>query len=253
MISVKNLYYCPVKSVSFSKSNELFIIKNIGIKNDRIFVFTKNLDAKKTQSLLTNPNQRKLNNFLTLKNTPELNEFNFEYIDNKLIFKNKNEPILIINPSKKIDINKICNKIEMLIFNKQNINLLSDFKNPFFDTMPNNSISLINISSVNDFASKINKKIEYERFRSNIYIKGLDPWVERSWINKIIKINNVSFLITNNIPRCSATNLQPNTSNVTMNLPLELKKIYNHIDMGIYLLPLNDGSIKIDDQLNLND
>ena len=35
-----------------------------------------------------------------------------------------------------------------------------------------------------------------------------------NWLGKIIEINNVKFLVTKEIPRCSATNLQPNTDNV---------------------------------------
>ena len=37
---------------------------------------------------------------------------------------------------------------------------------------------------------KINKNVEYQRFRGNFYIDGIDPWEERNWIGKIIKINN---------------------------------------------------------------
>ena len=49
-----------------------------------------------------------------------------------------------------------------------------DEKNfPFFDTMPNNSISLINKKSINDFSKKISTDIEFERFRANIYIDGV--------------------------------------------------------------------------------
>ena len=45
-----------------------------------------------------------------------------------------------------------------------------------------------------------------------------DPW----------KNINDYFKVTDKIPRCSATNLQPGTNNVTLNLPLTLRKFYNH-------------------------
>ena len=72
----------------------------------------------------------------------------------------------------------------------------------FFDTMPNNSISLVNKNSINDFSNKISTNIEFERFRANIYIDGLKAWHERNWIGKTININNINFLVTNEIPRC---------------------------------------------------
>jgi uncharacterized protein YcbX len=133
----------------------------------------------------------------------------------------------------------------------QPIFLLRNKNFPFFDTTHSNnisnSISLININSILDLEKKIQHSIEFERFRSNFYIDGVDAWEERNWINKIIKINNISFKVQKHIPRCSATNLKPNTDNSTINLPNTLKKHYNHIDMGIYLTPLQDGEVNIGD------
>ena len=109
--------------------------------------------------------------------------------------------------------------------------------------MPCNSISLINKNSINDFEKKISTKIEFERFRANIYMNGLQAWEERKWIGKII----------DEIPRCSATNLQPNSDIVTINLPSQLKKLYDHINMGIFLIPQNNGTISIDNKIIIHD
>ena len=84
-------------------------------------------------------------------------------------------------------------RLEPLI--KPPIFLLHNVKNPFFDTMPNNSISLINLNSVKDFSKKINTDIEFERFRGNIYVKGMGPWDEFGLINKNIIINNCKFRV----------------------------------------------------------
>ena len=45
-MKIKNLYFSPVKSLSFNNVDTLEIIKNIGIKNDRIFAFSNNLNFK---------------------------------------------------------------------------------------------------------------------------------------------------------------------------------------------------------------
>ena len=97
---------------------------------------------------------------------------------------------------------KLCEKISQIIIKDKTINFLMDEKNPFFDTMPDNSISLINKKSINDFSKKISTDIEFERFRANIYLGDLEAWEERKWIGKIIDINNIKFLITDEIPRC---------------------------------------------------
>ena len=128
---------------------------------------------------------------------------------------------------------------------------------PFFDTSISNkvdfvnSVSLLNIQSINDFQKKIDKEIETSIFRGNICIDGIEPWKEREWIGKIIKINNVSFKVEKNIPRCVAINLKPQTDDNSFNLLQSLKKTYNHFDMGIYLTALDDGKINIGDRINI--
>ena len=118
---------------------------------------------------------------------------------------------------------------------------------PFYDTTSSesvsNTISLINLNSIKDFELKINQKIEFERFRGNIYINGLKAWKERQWLGKTITINGTQFKVLRHIPRCSATNLRINSDEQDINLPLTLRRNYNHIDMGVYLLPLEDGEI----------
>ena len=113
--------------------------------------------------------------------------------------------------------------------------------------MPHNSISLINMNSINDFSKKINYKINHERFRGNIYIKNLEAWSEFDWINKKILINNCLFKVLSKIGRCSATNLSTDSVIPDINLPKTLRKVYGHINMGIYLKPLNNGKIFIKD------
>ena len=128
---------------------------------------------------------------------------------------------------------------------------------PFFDTSISNktilthSVSLLNLKSIEDFQKKINQKIESQRFRGNIIIEGIQAWEERNWIGKIIKINDISFKVEKNIPRCVAINLKPNTDDNSLNLLQSLKKTYNHFDMGVYLTALDDGIINIGDNIFL--
>ena len=49
------------------------------------------------------------------------------------------------------------------------------------------------------------------------------------------------------------TNIKPKTSEINLNIPLSLKKIYNHINLGIYLDPLNDGKINKGDLIKINE
>ena len=253
MIKIENLFYSPVKSISFEESESLNVLTDRGIESDRIFAFVQNLDSNSIKNLIEDPKSRKLNNFLTLKNSPELNQYNFSYVKDKLILKKKDEIIITINPFSKNEKKLLCDKINQIILKDKKLDLLMDEKNPFFDTMPNNSISLINKKSISDFSNKISTNIEFERFRANIYIDGLAAWEERDWVGKTININNINFFVSDEISRCSATNLKPSTDIVTINLPNQLKKTYDHINMGLYIVPQQNGVISKEDKIIIHD
>lgn len=250
--NIQKLYYSPVKSLSFCNTSRLFISKDIGIKNDRIFAFTRIIKKNESIKYQNIPNERKLNFFLTLKNSPFLNKYSF-YLDKKYLYfylSNKLINKIILNNENEyqsfsdelMDREKSIKQTPYLIYNP---------KNPFFDTMPDNSISLINISTIKDFEKKINRKIEIERFRANFYINDLEPWEEFNWINKSISINNTSFKVTKKIPRCTATNLVPNLDISDINIPSKLRKNYGHINMGIYLVPLSNGVVEVGNKINV--
>ena len=252
-MKIKNLYFSPVKSLSFNNVDTLEIIKNIGIKNDRIFAFTNNLNFKDIQLIKYNPLKREIYKFLSLKKYPELNEYNFLLEDNFLILEFQNNIILKTDIDDPHQVKNLCNKLENILPNINNITLLKDNMNPFFDTMPSKSISLINLNTIKDFENLSNHKVEHERFRGNIYVEDLDKWEERKLVGKVLSINDIKFRVTKEIPRCSATNIKPKTSNINLNIPFNLKKIYNHINLGIYLDPLNDGKINKGDLIKINE
>ena len=252
-MKIKNLYFSPVKSLSFNNVDTLEIIKNIGIKNDRIFAFSNNLNIKDIELIKNNPLKREIYKFLSLKKYPELNEYNFLLENNFLILEFENNIILKTDIDNQHEVKILCSKLEDILPNINNINLLKDSMNPFFDTMPNKSISLINLNSIKDFEILSNYQVEHERFRGNIYVEDLNKWEERKLVGKVLSINDIKFKVIKEIPRCSATNIKPKTSDINLNIPLNLKKIYNHINLGIYLDPLNDGKINKRDLIKINE
>ncbi|MDC1280140.1 MOSC domain-containing protein [Pelagibacteraceae bacterium] len=251
---ISSINYCPVKSVSFQTIEMCEIKKDVGIIGDRIFAFTKDLEADKALLFEKSPEERKgkWNKILTLKNSPVLNKYNFLFRENKLTLTFKDKEILTINVNELSERRLLSNKIiELENSLKEPIVLMKNEESPFFDTSISNkvdfvnSVSLINIQSINDFQKKIDKKVEISRFRGNIYIDGIKPWEEQEWVEKIIKINNVSFKVEKKIPRCVAINLKPQTDDNSLNLLQALKKTYNHFDMGIYLTALDDGKVEV--------
>ena len=254
--TIKLINYSPVKSLSLQSINSCQIKKNLGMPNDRIFAFSRGVEPEKAKIIEKNPKERKLNNFLTLKNSPVLNKYNFSYDGNKLTLMLDGKEIISISPNnqnKKFLLSKKLFELESTLVNP--ITLLKNTEYPFYDTSHSNnifnSISLINLNSIKDFEKKIDEKVEFQRFRGNLYVDGISEWEERNWINKIIKINKTSFKVEKNIPRCVAINLKPNTYDNSLNLLNSLKKTYNHFDMGVYLTALEDGKVNVGDRVEL--
>ena len=254
---ISSIHYCPVKSISFQNINSCEIKKNLGIDNDRIFAFSRNVDLEKAKLIEKDAKERKLNNFLTLKNSPVLNKYNFIYENSKLTLTSNNKDIISIsadNPNERLLLSNKLMELENSL--PQPISLLKNKDYPFYDTSHSNkvfnSMSLINLNSIKDFEKKINEKIQIQRFRANFYVDGIEAWEERNWVGKIIKINNIAFKVEKNIPRCVAINLKPKTDDNSLNLLQSLKKTYNHFDMGIYLSVLEDGKINVGDKIQLS-
>ena len=259
--TISSINYCPVKSISFQRIKKCEIKKNVGIIGDRIFAFAKDLDFDEAKLFEKSPDKRKgkWNKVLTLKNSPVLNKYNFLLNNEKLTLILKDKKILTININQLSERQALSNKITELESSlKQPIVLMNNNDFPFFDTSISkkvdfvNSVSLLNIQSINDFQQKIDKKIETSIFRGNICVEGIEPWKEREWIGKIIKINGVSFKVEKNIPRCVAINLKPQTEDNSFNLLQFLKKTYNHFEMGVYLTALDDGKIEVGNTVENN-
>ena len=257
--TISSINYCPVKSVSFQTIEKSQIKKDVGIIGDRIFAFAKDLDLEQAKLFEKSPDERKgkWNKVLTLKNSPALNKYNFFFKDEKLTLTLKDKEILTIDVNQLSERQVLSNKItELESTLKQPLVLMNNIDFPFFDTSISkkvdfvNSVSLLNIQSINEFQKKIDKEIEASIFRGNIYVDGIEPWKEREWIGKIIKINGVSFKVEKYIPRCVAINLKPQTDDNSLNLLQLLKKTYNHFDMGIYLTALDNGEISVGKTIN---
>ena len=157
---ISSISFCPVKSLSFQNIHSCNITKELGIVNDRIFAFSRGLDLEKVQLIEKDASKRKLSYFLTLKNSPVLNKYNFIYKDNILKLTKDNKEIISVsadNPNERLTISNKLMELENSLITP--IQLLKNVNFPFFDTSHSNnifnSISLININSIKDFEKKI--------------------------------------------------------------------------------------------------
>ena len=252
-IEIKKLYYSPIKSFNFIEAKEVSVIKDRGIENDRIFSFVRNKTKEEAIKFQNKQYLRNNQSYLSVKNTPILNNYRLEFQNQNLTVYLKNKEVISISDFNFENLQLITKEIkkretdlkdkEIFMIYNQNI--------PFYDMINDHVVSLINLESLRDFETKSGLSIGHERFRANIVIDGMKPFEELELAKKKIKIGNTLFEVFQNTPRCKAT-IYPYQSTISdINVPQKLNEIYDHIDFGIYLKPIEDGTISLNNELKI--
>jgi len=122
----------------------------------------------------------------------------------------------------------------------------------FTDVEPN-WLSLINLASVSDIERVARQPISPQRFRGNLLIDGASPWAEREWVGKRIRIGEALLEGMEIIGRCAATEVNPETAERDINLPLTLRRGFGHYHCGLYVRVVEPGRIAQGDQLEILD
>ncbi|NIA71875.1 MOSC domain-containing protein [Pelagibius litoralis] len=113
------------------------------------------------------------------------------------------------------------------------------------------AVSIISLASIRDFERVARTPVDPRRFRGNIVIDGLAAWEEFAWLGKEVIIGETRMKITERTQRCAATNVNPDTAQRDMNIPLTLRKGFGHMDMGVYAEVTAKGTIRVGDSLTL--
>lgn len=112
-------------------------------------------------------------------------------------------------------------------------------------------ISLINMASLHDFESKVGARRHRRRFRANVWFSGIPAWAEREWIGKTIQMGGAVLQVTRNIPRCPATEVNPETGLRDADPVAELTRLYGHKDLGVYAEVIEGGRFAVGDAIEV--
>ena len=118
-----------------------------------------------------------------------------------------------------------------------------------FTDLPDPFISMVNLASVADLARVVGRAPDPLRFRANLYLEGAAPWEEANWVGRVLEIGGIRAKAVDLIERCAATNVDPETAERDLNLPLALQRGFGHCQMGLYLRVLEAGTLKLGDSL----
>jgi uncharacterized protein YcbX len=112
-------------------------------------------------------------------------------------------------------------------------------------------LSLINVASLDDLSRRVGALRHKRRFRANLYFSGAPAWSELGWVGQEILAGGTRLRVVKRIPRCPATQVNPDTAERDADPVRELRAAFGHPDLGIYAEVMEGGEIAIGDALEL--
>ena len=120
-----------------------------------------------------------------------------------------------------------------------------------FSDHPNRVVSLINLASVRDLERVTGAAVDPVRFRANLYFEGAGAWADFAWVDTDIAVGAARLRVTQRIPRCAATNVDPASGARDMNIPKALQRGFGHADMGVYAAVTAPGRVAPGDSIGI--
>jgi len=118
-----------------------------------------------------------------------------------------------------------------------------------FSDVARKVVSVIGLASVRDLERVVRGPVDPRRFRANLYFDGGAAWQEFDWVGREFRIGKVRLRGVKRIERCAATNVNPETGERDLNIPLTLQRGFQHIDTGIYADVIEGGEIATGDEV----
>lgn len=113
-------------------------------------------------------------------------------------------------------------------------------------------LSLLNLASVADLERVVRQPVDPRRFRANVWLSGLEPWVELQWpAGQRLRLGTALLQVLEPIERCAATNVNPDSGERDLNLPRALQGGFGHLCQGVYAKVLQGGTLSEGDSLAL--
>ena len=113
------------------------------------------------------------------------------------------------------------------------------------------SISLINMASHAALEAQLGRQISPNRWRANLFLDGLEPWQERDWIGKTIRVGRAELEVREHITRCLATTASTRTGARDADTLGALEAGWGHKQFGIYAVVTKTGDLRQGDSIEV--
>lgn len=95
-------------------------------------------------------------------------------------------------------------------------------------------VSILSLASLAALEARLGRPLGCDRWRANFWIEGLEPFAERDWIGRTLRIGDAQLVVRQRIGRCDATSADTGTGRHDIDMPAALKSLQGDADFGIY-------------------
>lgn len=114
-----------------------------------------------------------------------------------------------------------------------------------FSDVADKCLHIINLASIRDLERVASAPINPLRFRPNVIIDTGVAWQERGWVGRTLECGAVALNVLKHTERCAAINVDPDTGQRDLDLPVHLARNWNHTDFGIYANVTRAGDLAV--------
>ena len=104
-------------------------------------------------------------------------------------------------------------------------------------------LSLCNLATVRALEASAGRPLDPLRFRSNLYVDGLDAWQELGLIGHRLRIGEAEIEIMRPAMRCAATSVDPKSGDLDIDVPDLLYRTLGHMFLAVYARVVRAGNV----------
>lgn len=113
------------------------------------------------------------------------------------------------------------------------------------------SLSINNLASNAALGRHMGADLSLQRWRGNLWLDGLAPWVECEWIGRHLRVGKTVLEIRERIGRCKATTANPETGEVDLDTLRGLREVVGAQDFGVFGRVVEGGVIRPGDKVEI--
>lgn len=253
MATLQGIQVYPIKGMNAHILNEARLEPNKGLAGDRAYAIA----LGNTQFDPQHPVHMGKIKFLVLMTTPKLAQLRLDLPPGSTVAKiyKDQDQLLSADLSREEGVQAFNAFMESFMGDegKKPFRLVSAPGHMFTD-IREDCLSLLNLASVDELSKAMNLPLDPLRFRANLHVNGLEPWVERQWQpGDIIRINGCELEVMRSIVRCAATSVDLATGKLDSDVPKSLSKLFDKNLMGVYVNVKTGGQIAVGNNIRLQD